>query len=185
MARRRRVSTASPTSERRRQRRFRFRCCANAPSCAALNGGSMRSSASRGPTSFTRTRRCSSGCRPFAPRVTTACHSSTRFATCGRTPPSTAASSAPTRRSTSWRRRVETDVLRGADAVVTICEALRRELEPRVPNKSRVSVVENGVDVAAVLPGLASHGTALIPQPPAASWPTSVPFSRTKGWTFW
>ncbi len=37
--------------------------------------------------------------------------------------------------------------MRGADAVVTICEALRRELEPRVPNKSRVSVVENGVDV--------------------------------------
>ena len=54
-------------------------------------------------------------------------------------------------------RRVETDVLRGADAVVTICEALRRELEPRVTNKSRLSVVENGVDVQQF--SLGSHHT--------------------------
>jgi PEP-CTERM/exosortase A-associated glycosyltransferase len=43
-------------------------------------------------------------------------------------------------------RRIETHVLRQADAVVTICETLRGELADRVGGRSRVTVVANGVD---------------------------------------
>ncbi len=44
-------------------------------------------------------------------------------------------------------RRVETDVLRRADAVVAICESLRDDLSSRVEQPERLFVVGNGVDV--------------------------------------
>jgi PEP-CTERM/exosortase A-associated glycosyltransferase len=49
-------------------------------------------------------------------------------------------------------RGLETYVLRHADAVVTICEALRSELAARVLDPGRVFVVGNGVDTAAFAP---------------------------------
>ncbi|HLK56023.1 MAG TPA: TIGR04063 family PEP-CTERM/XrtA system glycosyltransferase [Chthonomonadaceae bacterium] len=45
-------------------------------------------------------------------------------------------------------RRLETYLLRRADAVVTICEKLREELAPRVGRDDRLFVVDNGVDAA-------------------------------------
>lgn len=44
-------------------------------------------------------------------------------------------------------RRLETAVLRRADAVVTICEGLRREIAGRKIPASRITVVPNAVDV--------------------------------------
>jgi PEP-CTERM/exosortase A-associated glycosyltransferase len=49
-------------------------------------------------------------------------------------------------------RAAETRVLRRADAVVAICESLRRELTPRVGHAGTVDVVANGVDVDAFAP---------------------------------
>jgi PEP-CTERM/exosortase A-associated glycosyltransferase len=49
-------------------------------------------------------------------------------------------------------RSFETRVLRGADAVVTICEALRRELAARLGGGDDVYVVSNGVDTRAFAP---------------------------------
>jgi PEP-CTERM/exosortase A-associated glycosyltransferase len=45
-------------------------------------------------------------------------------------------------------RGLETYVLRRADAVVTICEALRWDVATRVPDQRKVFVVGNGVDTA-------------------------------------
>lgn len=45
-------------------------------------------------------------------------------------------------------RGLETYVLRRADAVVTICDALRWDVMPRVPDQRKVFVVGNGVDTA-------------------------------------
>jgi PEP-CTERM/exosortase A-associated glycosyltransferase len=44
-------------------------------------------------------------------------------------------------------RGLETSLLRRADAVVTICEALRQELEARCDADAQTSVVPNGVDL--------------------------------------
>ncbi|HLV81536.1 MAG TPA: glycosyltransferase family 4 protein [Chthonomonadaceae bacterium] len=49
-------------------------------------------------------------------------------------------------------RRMETRVLRRADAVVTICHCLREELAPRVGRTDRLFVVDNGVDVSGFTP---------------------------------
>jgi PEP-CTERM/exosortase A-associated glycosyltransferase len=49
-------------------------------------------------------------------------------------------------------RRLETRVLRRADAVVTICDALRDDLSTRVIDPGRVFVVGNGVDADAFDP---------------------------------
>jgi PEP-CTERM/exosortase A-associated glycosyltransferase len=49
-------------------------------------------------------------------------------------------------------RRLETRVLRRADAVVTICETLRDDLSTRVLDRGRVFVVGNGVDADAFDP---------------------------------
>src|SRR5579871_629027 len=49
-------------------------------------------------------------------------------------------------------RRMETRVLRRADAVVTICHCLREELAPRVGRTDRLIVVDNGVDVSGFTP---------------------------------
>jgi len=49
-------------------------------------------------------------------------------------------------------RRLETRVLRRADAVVTICDALRDDLSTRVVDPGRVFVVGNGVDADAFDP---------------------------------
>jgi glycosyltransferase involved in cell wall biosynthesis len=49
-------------------------------------------------------------------------------------------------------RQAESRLLRRADAVVTICDTLRRELEPRVGRTDDVYVVPNGVDVEAFTP---------------------------------
>jgi PEP-CTERM/exosortase A-associated glycosyltransferase len=49
-------------------------------------------------------------------------------------------------------RRLETCVLRRADAVVTICDALRDELSTRVIDPGRLFVVGNGVDAEAFDP---------------------------------
>jgi PEP-CTERM/exosortase A-associated glycosyltransferase len=49
-------------------------------------------------------------------------------------------------------RRLETRVLRRADAVVTICHALRDNLSARVVDPGRVFVVGNGVDAGAFDP---------------------------------
>lgn len=43
-------------------------------------------------------------------------------------------------------RAIETRVLRRADAVVTICENLRREISPRAGSPEKTHVVANGVD---------------------------------------
>ena len=50
-------------------------------------------------------------------------------------------------------RAFETRVLRGADAVVTICESLRNALAPRVSAPDMLFVVPNGVDTTAFAPG--------------------------------
>jgi len=49
-------------------------------------------------------------------------------------------------------RAVESFVLRRADAIVTICEALRAELITRLPPTTNVQVVANGVDTNAFSP---------------------------------
>ena len=49
-------------------------------------------------------------------------------------------------------RRAESHVLTRADAVVTICETLRRELRPRCGDPGKVAVVPNGVDAEAFQP---------------------------------
>jgi glycosyltransferase involved in cell wall biosynthesis len=46
-------------------------------------------------------------------------------------------------------RAADTRVLRGAHAVVTICDTLRAEIAPRAGRQSKVFVVDNGVDLAA------------------------------------
>jgi PEP-CTERM/exosortase A-associated glycosyltransferase len=51
-------------------------------------------------------------------------------------------------------RRLETGVLRGADAVVTICDTLKDDLSARVADPSRVFVVGNGVDAEAFDPAM-------------------------------
>jgi glycosyltransferase involved in cell wall biosynthesis len=58
------------------------------------------------------------------------------------------------KRSLSYQvaRGVESYVLRRADSVVTICEALRNELASRVPDTRQLHVVANGVDVEAFQP---------------------------------
>ena len=53
-------------------------------------------------------------------------------------------------------RRLETYVLSRADAVVTICDLLKTELEPRAAAPERVYVVANGVDAEAFAPQPAS-----------------------------
>lgn len=50
-------------------------------------------------------------------------------------------------------RRMETRVLRRADAVVTICEKLREELAPRTGSAAKLFVVDNGVDASGFIPG--------------------------------
>ncbi len=52
-------------------------------------------------------------------------------------------------------RRLETCVLRRADAVVTICDTLRDDLSARVVDPGRVFVVGNGVDAEAFDPAIA------------------------------
>lgn len=47
---------------------------------------------------------------------------------------------------------LETWLLRRADAVVTICDALRGELAPRIGAEDRLFVVANGVDVESFVP---------------------------------
>jgi PEP-CTERM/exosortase A-associated glycosyltransferase len=49
-------------------------------------------------------------------------------------------------------RRAESYVLSRANGVVTICETLRRELEPRSGDPAKVEVVPNGVDAEAFCP---------------------------------
>ena len=53
-------------------------------------------------------------------------------------------------------RRLETHVLSRADAVVTICDLLKEELEPRVSRPGNVHVVPNGVDTVAFAPQAAN-----------------------------
>lgn len=48
---------------------------------------------------------------------------------------------------------LETRVLKGADAVVTICEKLREELRSRARREDRLFVVGNGVDASGFAPG--------------------------------
>ena len=55
-------------------------------------------------------------------------------------------------------RRLETRVLRGADAVVTICDTLKDDLSTRVADPSRVFVVGNGVDAESFDPVDAGSG---------------------------
>jgi glycosyltransferase involved in cell wall biosynthesis len=54
-------------------------------------------------------------------------------------------------------RSLESRVLERADAVVTICEALRAELAPRAGRPDKVHVVANGVDTVAFSPGASSE----------------------------
>src|SRR4029078_2592297 len=49
-------------------------------------------------------------------------------------------------------RALETYVVTHADAVVTICQTLRRELASSIRDPLRLFVVENGVDVTAFQP---------------------------------
>jgi PEP-CTERM/exosortase A-associated glycosyltransferase len=49
-------------------------------------------------------------------------------------------------------RGLESHVVRNADAVVTICDLLKKELEPRAKSPAHVQVVANGVDVQAFEP---------------------------------
>ncbi len=49
-------------------------------------------------------------------------------------------------------RGMETRLLRRADQVVTICEALRSELAPRSGDPAKVKVVDNGVDASRFQP---------------------------------
>ena len=53
-------------------------------------------------------------------------------------------------------QRLETYVLSRADAVVTICDLLKTELQPRAATPGRVHVVANGVDADAFAPQPAS-----------------------------
>ena len=53
-------------------------------------------------------------------------------------------------------RRLESHVLSRADAVVTICDLLKAELQPRAGRPDKVHVVANGVDAHAFAPQAAS-----------------------------
>lgn len=53
-------------------------------------------------------------------------------------------------------RRLETHVLSRADAVVTICDLLKAELQPRAGRPDKVHVVANGVDAYAFAPQAAN-----------------------------
>jgi PEP-CTERM/exosortase A-associated glycosyltransferase len=53
-------------------------------------------------------------------------------------------------------RRLETHVLTRADAVVTICDLLKAELQPRAGRPDKVHVVANGVDAVAFAPQAAN-----------------------------
>jgi PEP-CTERM/exosortase A-associated glycosyltransferase len=61
----------------------------------------------------------------------------------------------------SWQyrlaQRLESGVLRHSDAVVTICEALKQALLPRVGRPERLRVVPNGVDAGSFTPGLSGE----------------------------
>jgi PEP-CTERM/exosortase A-associated glycosyltransferase len=54
-------------------------------------------------------------------------------------------------------RRLDSYVLSRADAVVTICDLLKAELQPRVGRPERVHVVPNGVDAQAFAPQAADN----------------------------
>ena len=54
-------------------------------------------------------------------------------------------------------RRLESHVLSRADAVVTICDLLKAELEPRTGRPGNVHVVANGVDAQAFAPQAADN----------------------------
>jgi PEP-CTERM/exosortase A-associated glycosyltransferase len=54
-------------------------------------------------------------------------------------------------------RRLETHVLSRADAVVTICDLLKAELQPRAGRPDKVHVVANGVDAYAFAPQAANN----------------------------
>lgn len=54
-------------------------------------------------------------------------------------------------------RKLETHVLSRADAVVTICDLLKTELQPRASHPDKVHVVANGVDAAAFTPEAANE----------------------------
>ena len=53
-------------------------------------------------------------------------------------------------------RKLETHVISRADAVVTICELLKTELQPRASRPDKVHVVANGVDTNAFAPQTAN-----------------------------
>ena len=56
-------------------------------------------------------------------------------------------------------RRLESHVLSRADAVVTICDLLKTELQPRAGRPDKVHVVANGVDAHAFAPQAAERST--------------------------